>query len=132
MKIGQTVSLQEDDKPSQEPLGSGRMKRPPKSGQVSLVTKSSKSRRPDRRRRAEAPDQIVRYFVGRPAADDGKPTLEQEVASEPEGLVIAFKNDSRVYFVHEYRVTQRIEGNEVRLEKQPVNSAKRVSTANAS
>ncbi len=90
------------------------------------------SRRPDRRRRAEAPDQIVRYFVGRPAADDGKPTLEQEVASEPEGLVIAFKNDSRVYFVHEYRVTQRIEGNEVRLEKQPVNSAKRVSTANAS
>jgi hypothetical protein len=90
------------------------------------------SRRPERRRRAEAPDQIVRYFVGRPAADDGKPTLEQEVASEPEGLVIAFKNDSRVYFVHEYRVTQRIEGNEVRLEKQPVNSAKRVSTANAS
>ncbi len=63
---------------------------------------------------------------------DGKPTLEQEVASEPEGLVIAFKNDSRVYFVHEYRVTQRIEGNEVRLEKEPVSSAKRVSTANAS
>ena len=61
-----------------------------------------------------------------------KPTLEQEVTTEPEGLVIAFKNDSRVYFVHEYRVTQRIEGNEVRLEKEPVSSAKRVSTANAS
>lgn len=90
------------------------------------------SRRPDRRRRTEATDHLVRYFVGRPASDDGKPTLEQEVASEPEGLVIAFKNDSRVYFVHEYRVTQRIEGNEVRLEKEPVSSAKRVSTANAS
>ncbi|MEZ5398873.1 MAG: hypothetical protein R2729_04335 [Bryobacteraceae bacterium] len=75
---------------------------------------------------------MVRYFVGLPAGDDDKPTLEQEVASEPEGLVIAFKNDSRVYFVHEYRVTQRIEGNEVRLEKEPVSSAKRVSTANAS
>jgi hypothetical protein len=37
-----------------------------------------------------------------------------------------------VYFVHEYRVTQRIEGNEVRLEKEPVSSAKRISTANAS
>lgn len=89
-------------------------------------------RRGSRRRRAELGDQLARYFVGRPASEDGKPTLEQEVASEPEGLVIAFKNDSRVYFVHEYRVTQRIEGNEVRLEKEPVNSAKRVSTANAS
>lgn len=89
-------------------------------------------RRGNRRRRTEPGDQAVRYFVGRPAGDDGKPTLEQEVASEPEGLVIAFKNDSRVYFVHEYRVTQRIEGNEVRLEKEPVSSAKRVSTANAS
>ena len=89
-------------------------------------------RRANRRRRAEPGDQAARYFVGRPASDDGKPTLEQEVASEPEGLVIAFKNDSRVYFVHEYRVTQRIEGNEVRLEKEPVSSAKRVSTANAS
>lgn len=89
-------------------------------------------RRGSRRRRTEPGDQAVRYFVGRPANDDGKPTLEQEVASEPEGLVIAFKNDSRVYFVHEYRVTQRIEGNEVRLEKEPVSSAKRVSTANAS
>lgn len=89
-------------------------------------------RRTNRRRRTEPGDQVARYFVGRPASDDGKPALEQEVASEPEGLVIAFKNDSRVYFVHEYRVKQRIEGNEVRLEKEPVSSAKRVSTANAS
>lgn len=83
-------------------------------------------RRGNRRRRTEPGDHAVRYFVGRPAGDDGKPSLEQEVGSEPEGLVIAFKNDSRVYLVHEYRVTQRIEGNEVRLEKEPVSSAKRV------
>lgn len=73
----------------------------------------------------------VRYFVGRAADGDGKPTLEQEVASEPEGLVIAFKNDSRVYFVTEYRVTQRIERGRVRLEKEPV-ATQRVSTTNAS
>ncbi|MCZ2152492.1 MAG: hypothetical protein LC114_01110 [Bryobacterales bacterium] len=90
------------------------------------------SGRPPRKPSPAAEVTTGRYFVGRPAEDDGKPTLEQEVASEPEGLVIAFKNDSRVYFVHEYRVTQRIEGNEVRLEKEPVSSAKRVSTANAS
>ncbi len=74
----------------------------------------------------------VRYFVGRPASGDAKPTLEQEVASEPEALVIAFKNDSRVYFVSEYRVTQRIEGGEVRLEKEPAAASQRVSTTNAS
>jgi hypothetical protein len=66
----------------------------------------------------------IRYFVGRPSDGDGKPTLEQEVASEPEALVIAFKNDSRVYLVNEYRVTQRIEGGQVRLEKEEATSAK--------
>jgi len=71
-------------------------------------------------------------FVGRPASGDAKPTLEQEVASEPEALVIAFKNDSRVYFVSEYRVTQRIEGGQVRLEKESAAATQRVSTTNAS
>ena len=108
------------------------MHQPLKPASVKSPGSKAGARRGNRRRRTEPGDQLVRYFVGRPAGDDGKPTLEQEVASEPEGLVIAFKNDSRVYFVHEYRVTQRIKGNEVRLEKQPVNSAKRVSTANAS
>jgi hypothetical protein len=65
----------------------------------------------------------IRYFVGRPADADGKPTLDQEVASEPEALVIAFKNDSRAYLVNEYRVTQRIEGGQVRLEKEAATSA---------
>ncbi len=76
--------------------------------------------------------EIVRYFVGRPADGDAKPTLEQEVASEPEALIIAFKNDSRVYLVYEYRVTQQIEGDQVRLVKEPAASDKRVSTTNES
>ena len=57
-----------------------------------------------------------------PGSRDAKPTLEQEVASEPEALVIAFKNDKRVYFVSEYGVTQRIEGDQVRLEKEPASA----------
>lgn len=88
-------------------------------------------RRGGRRFRSQRADN-VRYFVGRPAGGDGKPALEQEVASEPEGLVIAFKSDSRVYFVSEYRVTQRIEGGQVRLEKESAATAQRVSTTNAS
>jgi hypothetical protein len=54
------------------------------------------------------------------------------VASEPEALVIAFKKDSRVYLVNEFRVTQRIEGGQVRLEKEQATAAQRVSTTNAS
>ena len=92
-------------------------------------------RRGGRRARGQSTDS-VRYFVGRPADGGGKPTLEQEVASEPEALVIAFKNESRVYFVSEYRVTQRIEGGQVRLEKELASTmhslAKGVSIINAS
>jgi hypothetical protein len=87
-------------------------------------------------------DENVRYFIGRPGDGDGKPMLEQEVASEPEALVIAFKNDSLVYFISEYRVTQRIEGNQVllekvrlekdQLEKEPAAPSQRVSNLNGS
>jgi|SRR5215831_7986325 len=100
------------------------------SPQKSSVHRKGSRRRGGRRPRSEATG--IRYFVGRPADGDGKPTLEQEVASEPEALVIAFKNDSRVYFVNEYRVTQRIEVGQVRLEKEPASLAQRVSTTNAS
>ena len=92
------------------------------------------SKRPSRggRRPRRRSSDGVRYFVGQPAAEDGKPTLEQEVASEPEALVIAFKKDSRVYLVNEFRVTQRIEGGQVRLEKEPAAAAQTASTTNAS
>jgi hypothetical protein len=58
--------------------------------------------------------------------------LDQEVASEPEALVAAFKSDRRVFAVMEYTVVQKIEGNSVALVKEPVASAQRVSTTNAS
>ncbi len=102
-------------------------------GSVFALERAKKvpKRRGGRRPRHHAPD-CVRYFVGRAADGDSKPTLEQEVASEPEALIIAFKNDSRVYLVHEYRVTQQIEGDQVRLVKEPAASDKRASTTNES
>lgn len=102
----------------------------PRAERLAGAGKASR-RRSGRRPRVQSSN-AVRYFVGRPASGDAKPTLEQEVASEPEALVIAFKNDSRVYFVSEYRVTQRIEGGQVRLEKEPAAAAQGVSTTNAS
>ena len=89
-----------------------------------------KGRRGGRRSRSQADN--VRYFVGRPGNGDDKPMLEQEVATEPEALVIAFKSDSRVYFISEYRVTQRIEGSQVRIEKEAPEAVQRVSNLNAS
>lgn len=83
-------------------------------------------------RRARNQTDNIRYFVGRPCDDDNKPTLEQEVAREPEALVIAFKSDSRIYLIREYSVTQRIEGSQVRLEKEPVAPVQRVSNLNGS
>lgn len=104
---------------------------PPASGKTN-GPKPASTRKRSRRRgglRTGSLAAEVRYFVGRPADSDGKPALEQEVASEPEALVIAFKNDTRVYFLTEYRVTQRIEGGQVRLEKEPALPAQRVSTS---
>lgn len=74
----------------------------------------------------------VRFFVAKPSSKSGSLTLEQELASEPEALVAAFKTDSRIFTVSEYTVTQRIEGNNVSLVKEPVASGPRVSTTNAS
>jgi len=91
--------------------------KPPSAAKSQGTTRGSRLQR--RRWARSLAHSTVRYFVGRPADPDAKPTLEEEVASEPEALVIAFKSDRRVYFITEYNVTQRIEGGQVRLEKQP-------------
>jgi hypothetical protein len=103
----------------------------PQAGLKPVGAKRETKRRGGRRPRKHSPE-IVRYFVGRPGDGNGKPTLEQELASEPEALVIAFKGDSQVYLVSEYRVMEKIEGGQVRLEKEPVAGNQRVSTTNAS
>ena len=71
----------------------------------------------------------VRYFIGK--SGDPKPHLDQEVASEPEGLVAAFKTDARLFVVQEFTVEQKIERGRVSLEKAP-SARPRVSTTNAS
>jgi hypothetical protein len=79
--------------------------------------------------RAVRRQSAIRYFVGK--ANGSDPVLEQEVASEPEGLVIAFKTDRRLFLIEEFTVAQKIEARRVSLEKQPL-PRERVSTANES
>ncbi len=90
------------------------------------------ARRRGGRRAKRSASEGVRYFVGKPGTKHGILTLDQEVASEPEALVAAFKSDSRVFAVTEYTVVQKIDGNNVALVKEPVAPTQRVSTTNAS
>ena len=101
------------------------------------VKSSGKRRNQSSRPRGGPAKDGVRYFIGK--SGDPKPLLEQEVASEPEGLVIAFKTDARLFVVHEFTVEQKIERGRVSLEKAPAPgqsraspSSQRVSTTNAS
>ena len=94
------------------------------------VKSSGKRRSPSLRPRVGPTKETARYFIGK--SGDPKPLLEQEVASEPEGLVIAFKTDARLFVVHEFTVEQKIERGRVSLEKAPAATSQRVSTTNAS
>jgi hypothetical protein len=82
------------------------------------VTEPATNGRP-RNRRKSAADQL-RYFVGVPAMGREAPHLEQEMESEAEGLVLAFKSDRSLYLVSEYSVIQHIDGGRVTLEKELV------------
>ena len=90
------------------------------------------TRRRGGRRSKRSASEGVRYFVAKPGAKHGTLTLDQEMASEPEALVAAFKSDSRVFAITEYTVVQKIDGNNVALVKEPVGPVQRVSTTNAS
>ena len=83
-----------------------------------------------KRQRANGPSESIRYFVGKPGG--AKPSLDQEVSGEAEGLVIGFKTDARLFVVHEYEVGQKIERGRVCLEKTPAAGRQRVSTTNES
>ena len=81
------------------------------------VKSNGKRRSQSPRSRGGPAKEAVRYFIG--SSGDPKPVLGQEVASEAEGLVIAFKTDARLFVVHEFTVEQKIERGKVSLEKAP-------------
>lgn len=72
-------------------------------------------RRAANARARSANAEIIRYFVGKGSTP--APQLDQEVASEAEGLVAAFKADARLFLIQEFTVAQKIERGRVSLEK---------------
>jgi hypothetical protein len=75
-----------------------------------------------RRRRREMTSQNVRYFLPRPGSSQEKPELGQEMASEGEALVQAFKSGQVFYALVAWKAVPEINGNEPRIVKQALST----------
>jgi hypothetical protein len=71
-----------------------------------------------RRRRLEMTSENMRYFLPRPGSAQEKPELGQELASEGEALVQAFKSGQVFYTVVAWKAVPEINGDEPRIVKQ--------------
>ena len=76
------------------------------------------SERNGRRRRWEMTTEDVRFFLPKPGSAQEKPELGQEMASEGEALVQAFKSGQVFYTLVAWKAVPEISGNEPRIVKQ--------------
>jgi hypothetical protein len=74
--------------------------------------------RGSRRRPREVASDCVRYFLPKPSSPSEKPDLGQELSSEGEALVQAFKSGQVFYTVVAWSAVPDINGNEPRIVKQ--------------
>lgn len=71
-----------------------------------------------RRRQREVANDSVRYFLPKSGSSTEKPDLGQELASEGEALVQAFKSGQVFYTVVAWKAEPDINGKEPRIVKQ--------------
>ena len=71
-----------------------------------------------RRRRWEMTSENVRYFLPKAGGSSEKPELGQELASEGEALVQAFKSGQVFYTLVAWKAVPEINGNEPKIVKQ--------------
>ena len=76
------------------------------------------SERNGRRRRWEMTSENVRYFLPKSGSSSEKPELGQEMASEGEALVQAFKSGQVFYTLVAWKAVPEINGNEPKIVKQ--------------
>jgi hypothetical protein len=76
------------------------------------------SERNGRRRRWEMTSDNVRYFLPKSGSSSEKPELDQEMASEGEALVQAFKSGQVFYTLVAWKAVPEINGNEPKIVKQ--------------
>ena len=78
------------------------------------------SERNGRRRRWEMSGENIRYFLPKSGTSDEKPELGQEVDSEGEALVQAFRSGQVFYTLVAWKAVPEINGNEPKIVKQAV------------
>lgn len=71
-----------------------------------------------RRRRSETTEDNARYFLPKAGSGSDKPELGQEMTSEAEALVQAFRSGQVFYTLVAWKAATEIEGNEPRIVKQ--------------
>ncbi len=71
-----------------------------------------------RRRRCEIGSENVRYFLPKPGGAAERPELGQELGTEGEALVQAFKSGQIFYTLIAWRAVPEINGNEPKIVKQ--------------
>ena len=81
-------------------------------------TATGNSDRNGRRRRWEMTGENIRYFLPKPGGSSERPELGQEMASEGEALVQAFKSGQVFYTVVAWKAVPEINGNEPKIVKQ--------------
>jgi len=74
--------------------------------------------RGERRRRTEATDDNARYFLPKAGSNSDKPELGQEMTSEAEALVQAFRSGQVFYTLVAWKAVPEMTGNEPRIVKQ--------------
>ena len=81
-------------------------------------TVAGNAERNGRRRRWEMNGENIRYFLPKAGASSERPELGQEMASEGEALVQAFKSGQVFYTVVAWEAVPEINGNEPKIVKQ--------------
>lgn len=81
----------------------------------------SESTNPPRRRR-NANDAHLRYFLIKPGSSPAKPELGQEMASEGEALIEAFRSGQPFYTVTAWKAVPEVNGGNPVIVKQAVAS----------
>jgi hypothetical protein len=81
-------------------------------------TAAGTSDRNGRRRRWEMTGENIRYFLPKPGGSSERPELGQEMPSEGEALVQAFKSGQVFYTVVAWKAVPEISGNEPKIVKQ--------------
>ena len=72
------------------------------------------------RRRRNGNDANLRYFLMKPGSSPAKPELGQEMASEGEALIEAFRSGQPFYTVTAWKAVPEVNGGNPVIVKQPV------------